>query len=723
MELPIGFSLEDLSNLGNINLNNTELPEGFNLKNLPRLEIINLKNAKLPEDFSLENLLSLLKIDLQNAKLPEGFNLKNLSNLITIVLRDAKLPEDFSLENLPKLHTINLYCSEIPEGFSLKNLPNLETVDLSRAKLPKNFSIKDTPNLKNLNLQNAIISSESINIIDFLHPSNTELILKFLQSALETEDQYKAYKQVLQKNTNTEGLKQIVQNILFDYISTDQTDLKTLNILEKLYINSEINPETGKQSKEFPQIEKVLSQIRKENSQNNVLNYVISTITDSNKLSRNRSINALNILKLLPKESQEIYFNILSQSKNEERNNIVSNLASFNIGSKLSTNPAEILTKYLSINTITNKLTEIIDNSQDSKLLYQIIASNIPKLDFDTLKILESELNLELRIDNIKYSSEETAYRALLPKALNTKIQEGKLDYQLLQNFINSKKLSISDSLKQKLLTQYLPEILTNLKSDLYKQVLSSIPYLDEVTKNNISNTISPEYLEYKYEILGYLTATVHQNPKIITEISPIIKPLLDELSKPTEARLSLIDKTLIENFDQRFKTTHKYSWLETIKQLHPNFNQANLRGNFEMKFGEYTIKAANTLEYIMNGQDVNSFMCTVLGQFNQHLTLGTLANMNNLWFEIFDKENNKMTGFDGRILMNGSLLIGSQYTYGNNKSKVQGFEQALTNEYAKHIGISKVVLPDGIEENPNIRDLGGIKSYMESGNILIPEV
>jgi hypothetical protein len=54
--------------------------------------------------------------------------------------------------------------------------------------------------------------------------------------------------------------------------------------------------------------------------------------------------------------------------------------------------------------------------------------------------------------------------------------------------------------------------------------------------------------------------------------------------------------------------------------------------------------------------------------------------------------------------------LIGSQYTYGNNKSKVQGFEQALTNEYAKHIGISKVVLSDGIEETSKHKRLRGHK-------------
>ena len=347
MTITEDLKIQGLVNLEKVNLSGSSLPKGFNLENLPNLKEVSLSYAEIPKGLNLKNLPNLESIDLSNAKLPKGLNLKNLPNLKSIYLTNATIRKGLKIQNLPNLESINLSYATILLGLNLKNLPNLESINLQNAKLQKGLNLKDLPNLKSIYLTNATISSESINIIDFLNPNNTELILKFLQSSLEVEDSYKAYKQVLQKNNNTEGLKEIVKNILLDYISTDQTDLKTLNILEKLYINSEINAETDKQSKAFPQIEKVLSQIRKENSTNNILNFVISTITDSNKLSRTRSINALNIIKLLPKTDQGICFSILSQSKNQERNNIIDNLASLNIGSKLSTNPSEILTKYL----------------------------------------------------------------------------------------------------------------------------------------------------------------------------------------------------------------------------------------------------------------------------------------------------------------------------------------------------------------------------------------
>jgi len=159
------------------------------------------------------------------------------------------------------------------------------------------------------------------------------------------------------------------------------------------------------------------------------------------------------------------------------------------------------------------------------------------------------------------------------------------------------------------------------------------------------------------------------------------------------------------------------------MKTLHPNFKVKKIRGDFSFSNKNYTFYSTPSIETLFNGAGVSCSQCTSMpGERNGHLQLGLVGTSNMDWIRVFDKEGKQVLGLAVRPTLDGGLVIGPRYEYNHATGEELSQEelQEFANMYLKHIGIEgKVTVPTDLKSiDPDISELGGVKSYHESGEI-----
>lgn len=150
LEEPLGDMLHSSSNLKILKIdNNYKYPIGDSFKKLVNLEKLFL-DSNLPLEDSLDNLTNLKELHLENVNISLGDSLNKLKNLQVLYLQYNNTVNEFrnSLDKLENLRKLILVNYSLPFKDSLVKLGNLEELHIKKSS---NNDIKDSlRNLKNL---------------------------------------------------------------------------------------------------------------------------------------------------------------------------------------------------------------------------------------------------------------------------------------------------------------------------------------------------------------------------------------------------------------------------------------------------------------------------------------------------------------------------------------------------------------------------------------------
>ena len=622
------FSTHDLSNF---NFESTHLvgadfsevialPTNPNAFNNAYLSEVDFSNCDL-SIFNFQNG-NLHTVDFSNVKaLPSSPDAFQGANLQGSDFTDCDL-SNLSFQNCKLGGTVFSKVKTLPttldafQGAHLKDSSSNLYVDFSNLDLSSySFAGIDFENidLGNKNFSNTIFPHKLSSYVDL---KDSKSLIQFLTKLLEVESKYDSYRQLFAlTKLDTSGLEKAISTLITNYIESDSPEQNTISLLEKLY-NSSIKGVSGKESlfkigfisslskqflnqdtnslsslikillthsikskltyqKQFPQIGKSLSSLKKTSS-NNPIKLLAGIIQNSNRQEREIFISSIQAISKLQFEDRNRWWVLLTnQIQSQQQKEILYSLQNIKLAGDLSSNSQELLTEFLSSTQLDTQLNSLVYNSGNAQLLFQVFAGNLPLLSVEHLQLIDNHFDLNVN------STDETSLRSGIPALMNKKIKSNFIKPEEMIEFMNkfnennpNDKIIIQEKQKAKLLKENLAFMLRQIQNEVFNKALGSVNYISKDTQERIKNTQDPNLMKKKIILINYFQKSLASSPKVADKIFLILNTLLDANKELTRQNIHHIDKLLLEDFDLRFKDNHGFSWVgyyENITPKHKN--------------------------------------------------------------------------------------------------------------------------------------------------------
>ncbi|EHT9625519.1 leucine-rich repeat domain-containing protein [Listeria monocytogenes] len=164
--------MENLTNLGFLDLANNQISDISPLSNLTNLRILWIANNQISDISPLSNLTNLSSLDLANNQISDISPLSNLTNLDNLYLANNQISDISSLANLTNLRYLDLDNNQISDISLLSNLTNLSYLYLNNNQISDISPLSNLTNLRWLGLEDQKISASKVKWNDPLSVTN-----------------------------------------------------------------------------------------------------------------------------------------------------------------------------------------------------------------------------------------------------------------------------------------------------------------------------------------------------------------------------------------------------------------------------------------------------------------------------------------------------------------------------------------------------------------------
>ncbi|WP_188002697.1 leucine-rich repeat domain-containing protein, partial [Listeria monocytogenes] len=165
--------MENLTNLGFLDLEDNQISDISLLSNLTNLRTLWIDNNQISDISPLSNLTNLENLDLDNNQISDISSLANLTNLRSLHLANNQISDISSLANLTNLSYLYLDNNQISDISPLSNLTNLSYLYLNNNQISDISSLANLTNLSYLYLDRQDISASKVKWNDPLSVTNT----------------------------------------------------------------------------------------------------------------------------------------------------------------------------------------------------------------------------------------------------------------------------------------------------------------------------------------------------------------------------------------------------------------------------------------------------------------------------------------------------------------------------------------------------------------------
>ncbi|EHT9627766.1 leucine-rich repeat domain-containing protein [Listeria monocytogenes] len=153
--------MENLTNLGFLDLEDNQISDISPLSNLTNLRTLWIDNNQISDISPLSNLTNLSYLDLANNQISDISSLANLTNLSSLYLANNQISDISLLSNLTNLSYLDLDNIQISDISPLSNLTNLSYLYLNNNQISDISPLSNLTNLSYLYLNNNQISDIS----------------------------------------------------------------------------------------------------------------------------------------------------------------------------------------------------------------------------------------------------------------------------------------------------------------------------------------------------------------------------------------------------------------------------------------------------------------------------------------------------------------------------------------------------------------------------------